>query len=72
MNTLSIRAETKGDGLNRFEGEDFGPGPELSLPGPSIKSNHNLGTESDDEMTRWRTDYDQVMFNKTCPNEIAD
>ena len=69
---LSIRAGAKGDGLNRL-GEDFGSGPELSLPGPSIKSNDNLGTKSNDEDDEiGALIYDQVMCNKTCPNEMVD
>ena len=72
VEALSIGAGAKGDGLNRFEGEDFGTGPELSLPGPSIKSD-NLGTKSDDEDDEiGALIYDQVMRKKTYPSEMAD
>ena len=46
-----------------FESEDFGPESVFLLPG--IRSNHNLGAESDDEDEEiGALIYDQVMRNK--------
>ena len=56
-----------------FESEDFGPESVFLLPG--IRSNHNLGTESDDEDDEiGALIYDQVCMqcNKSKPDETAD